>query len=166
MDEIDLDEQTWTIPGARMKAAASTASRSPRAPSKFSKARTLAAASPCIFPGTKPNKPLSNMTFLKAARRLTTATLTTHGFRSSFRDWSAEKDERAARRLRSGARAHVKDKTEAAYQRTDLFDRRRDLMDLWAQFATSTPGGRGRDSCVAAYLSVVRLRFRSRRRGT
>ncbi len=79
------------------------------------------------------------MTFLKAARRLTKATLTTHGFRSSFRDWSAEKTN-IPRDVCEAALAHtLKDKTEAAYKRTALFDKRRELMDLWAHFATSTP---------------------------
>jgi integrase len=93
-----------------------------------------------VFPGAKPGQPLSNVAFLKAARRLTTVPLTTHGFRSSFRDWSAERTN-IPTIVCEAALAHVvKDKTEAAYRRTDLFDRRRELMDLWAQFATSTPG--------------------------
>ena len=65
--------------------------------------------------------------------------ITTHGFRSSFRDWAAEKTN-IPRAVVEAALAHVvKDKTEAAYFRTDLFDRRRELMDLWARFATTTP---------------------------
>jgi integrase len=92
-----------------------------------------------IFPGTKPGQPLSNMTFLKASRRLTRVPLTTHGFRSSFRDWCEEKTN-VPRTVSEAALAHVvKDKTEAAYRRTDLFERRRTLMNLWTQFATGTP---------------------------
>ena len=80
------------------------------------------------------------MTFLKAARRLTTTPLTTHGFRSSFRDWCEERTNMSRDGVSEAALAHVvKDKTEAAYRRTDLFDKRRDLMDRWAQFVTSTP---------------------------
>jgi integrase len=79
------------------------------------------------------------VTLLKASRRLTTVQLTVHGFRSSFRDWAAEKTN-IARDVCEAALAHVvKDKTEAAYKRTALFDKRRELMDLWSQFATSTP---------------------------
>jgi integrase len=79
------------------------------------------------------------MAFLKAVPRLTTATITPHGFRSSFRDWSAERTS-IPRAVCEAALAHVvKDKTEAAYHRTDLFERRRELMDLWSQYATSTP---------------------------
>ena len=79
------------------------------------------------------------MTFLKASRRLTIVRLTPHGFRSSFRDWCEERTN-FPRTVYEAALAHVvKDQTEAAYKRTDLFDRRRDLMDLWARFVTATP---------------------------
>jgi integrase len=139
-DEIDHERQTWTIPGARMKSGRDHCiPLCPRAVEILQEAQTLPRRGdrPWIFPGHKPHKPLSNMTFLKAARRLTTAPLTTHGFRSSFRDWSAEKTN-VARDVCEAALAHVlKDKTEAAYKRTDLFDKRRDLMVLWAQFATN-----------------------------
>jgi integrase len=97
-------------------------------------------ASALICPGKKPDEPLSNMTFLKAARRLTTTPITVHGFRSSFRDWSAEQTN-VPRDVCEAALAHtVRDKTEAAYKRTDLFDRRRDLMAAWSQLATKTSG--------------------------
>ena len=92
-----------------------------------------------LFPGQKRGQPLSNMTFLNVVRRLTEAMLTTHGFRSSFRDWSAERTN-VPRDICEAALAHtVKDKVEAAYKRTQFFEQRRDLMDRWAQFVTSTP---------------------------
>jgi integrase len=138
--EIDLDAQVWTIPGARMKnGCAHRIPLSARALEILTAAQTTADGSRWIFPGHRPGKPLSNMTFLKAARRLTKATITTHGFRSSFRDWSAEKTN-APTAVCEAALAHtLRDKTEAAYKRTDLFDRRRELMDTWARFATATP---------------------------
>lgn len=140
-DEVDLASKTWTIPGVRMKSGrAHEVPLCARAVEVLEEAQRLRRTdSPWIFPGHKPGKPLSNMTFLKAARRLTTATLTTHGFRSSFRDWSAERTN-IPRDVCEAALAHtLKDKTEAAYKRTALFDKRRELMDLWAHFATSTP---------------------------
>jgi integrase len=138
--EIDLETQTWTIPGRRMKSGRDhRVPLSTRAVEILRQARTLSDGRSWVFPGTQPNKPLSNMAFLKAVPRLTTADMTPHGFRSSFRDWSAEKTS-MPRAVCEAALAHVlTDKTEAAYYRTDLFDRRRDLMDLWSQFATSTP---------------------------
>jgi integrase len=97
------------------------------------------AESPWVFPGRRPEKPLSNMAFLMVLRRLKQDTITTHGFRSSFRDWAAEKTN-VPRAVCEAALAHtLRDKTEAAYHRTDLFDRRRELMDTWARFATTTP---------------------------
>lgn len=138
--EINRDEKTWIIPGERMKSG-----KEHRVPLS---ARALAILEQLQSPVTddqayifsgKPKKPLSNMTFLKAARRVTTTPLTTHGFRSSFRDWCEERTT-VARTVSEAALAHVvQDKTEAAYRRTDLFDKRRDLMDRWARFATSTP---------------------------
>ena len=138
--EIDLETATWTIPGDRMKSGREhRVPLSARAVAILEQARARATGSPFVFPGIKPGKPLSNMTFLKAARRLTTVPLTTHGFRSSFRDWSAERTN-VPTIVCEAALAHVvKDKTEAAYRRTDLFDRRRELMDLWSRFATGTP---------------------------
>lgn len=138
--EVDLDTKTWTIPAARMKSGrAHAVPLCDRAVEILEAASSLRGKGSWLFPGQKPGKPLSNMTFLKAARRLTKATLTTHGFRSSFRDWAAEKTN-IPRDVCEAALAHtLKDKTEAAYKRTALFDKRRELMDLWAHFATSTP---------------------------
>ena len=138
--EVDLDARVWTIPGARMKTGREH--RIPlgaRAVEIFERARTLAAGSPWIFPGQDRTKPLSKNAFQKASRRVTTVPLTPHGFRSSFRDWSEERTN-VPRTVCEAALAHVvKDKTEAAYKRTDLFDKRRGLLDLWARFVTTTP---------------------------
>lgn len=74
-----------------------------------------------------------------ALRRLKQDAITTHGFRCSFRDWAAEKTN-VPRAVCEAALAHaLRDKTEAAYHRTDLFDRRRELMNTWAKFATAKP---------------------------
>lgn len=141
-DEIDFDAATWTIPAARMKAGKEH--RIPLVPRAIAILKAAHArrqdGTAWIFPGVKPGQMLSNMTLLKAARRLTTAPLTTHGFRSSFRDWSAERTN-IPRDVCEAALAHtLPDKVEAAYRRTDLFEKRRDLMDRWSQFVTSTPG--------------------------
>ena len=69
--------------------------------------------------------------------RLGRANITPHGFRSTFRDWAAEQTN-APRAVCEAALAHaLRDKTEAAYHRTDLFERRRELMESWATFATT-----------------------------
>ena len=79
------------------------------------------------------------MVFLMTLRRARRDGLTTHGFRSSFRDWAAERTN-FPRAVCEAALAHTfRDKTEAAYNRTDLFESRRELMALWSTFATAKP---------------------------
>ena len=138
--EIDLAQQVWTIPAARMKNGREhRIPLSARAVELLDQARGLTDGTSWIFPSSKPGRPLLDQVFRRAGRRIATAPLTTHGFRSSFRDWCEERTN-TPRTVAEAALAHVvKDKTEAAYRRTDLFDRRRELMDKWAQFATSTP---------------------------
>ena len=139
-DEIDEDARTWTIPGIRIKAG-----REHRVPLSgrcleiLERAKRLAGDSHFVFPGRAAKSPLSNMAFLMLLRRLKREDITAHGFRSSFRDWAAEKT-RFSRSVCEAALAHVvRDKTEAAYFRSDLFEQRRALMDAWAQFAATAP---------------------------
>ena len=89
-DEIDLSTRTWTIPGERMKAGVEhRVPLSPRCVEILTEAQTLANGSQWIFPGRFGTKPLSGMAFLMALRRMGRDDVTTHGFRSSFRDWAA-----------------------------------------------------------------------------
>jgi integrase len=89
-----------------------------------------------LFPGSKLGKPLSNMAMLTLLSRMDRDGLTVHGFRSTFRDWAAERTN-YPREVAEAALAHtIEDKTEAAYRRGDLFEKRTKLMDLWAAFAT------------------------------
>jgi integrase len=138
--EVDLEAKVWTIPGARMKAGRDhRVPLSERAVQLFEQAQVYAAGSRYVFPGRTGERPLSNMVFLMLLRRLQRDDITVHGFRSSFRDWAAEKTN-VARAVCEAALAHaVQDKTEAAYFRSDLFEQRRSLMDTWAKFATAKP---------------------------
>jgi integrase len=87
-----------------------------------------------LFPGGKLGKPLSNMAMLKLLERMGRDDLTAHGFRSTFRDWAAERTN-FPRDVAEMALAHsIGDKVEAAYRRGDLFDKRRGLMEEWAKF--------------------------------
>ena len=136
--EIDLLDKTWTLPATRMKAG-----KEHRVPLS---ARALAilkeiqahrhADNAFVFPGAKPGRPLSNMVFLMLLRRMGRGDVTAHGFRSSFRDWAAERTNFPAE-VPEMALAHtVSDRTVAAYNRSDLFERRRRLMAAWATFCT------------------------------
>jgi integrase len=136
-DEFDIDGETWTIPPERTKTA-----RQHRVPLSrrcleiLADARELSGDSPYVFPGRSVGNPLSNMTFLMTLRRMG-VNVTAHGFRSSFRDWASERTS-FPREVCELALGHsVKDKTEGAYRRGDLLDKRRDLVQAWAAFATS-----------------------------
>jgi integrase len=139
-EEIDEEARTWTIPGMRIKAGREhRVPLSARCLEILEGAKRLVGGSPFVFPGRTAQAPLSNMAFLMLLRRLKRGDITAHGFRSSFRDWAAERT-RFPRSVCEAALAHVvKDKTEAAYFRSDLFEQRRELMDLWAKLATTEP---------------------------
>lgn len=101
-----------------------------------------------VFPGQKRGRAPSNMALLMLLRRMGRDDLTAHGFRSTFRTWISEKTNFPGE-LAEAALAHaIPSRVEAAYQRGDLFDKRRALMDAWAAF-TLTP---------AAGADVVQLR--------
>jgi integrase len=105
----------------------------PRCIELLQKAKHLAAGSDFVFPGRAGKKAMSNMVLLMTMRRLKSA-YTVHGFRSAFRYWASERTN-FAREICEAALAHiVKDKTEAAYRRGDLFEKRRELMATWAAF--------------------------------
>jgi integrase len=139
-DEMDLDAKTWVIPASRIKAARQhRVPLSTRCVELLDKAKALKDGGPFVFPGRSSEKPLSNMAFLMLLRRLHRTDITAHGFRSAFRDWAAERTT-FPRAVCEAALAHVvKDKTEAAYFRSVLFEQRRKLMDSWTKFATARP---------------------------
>jgi integrase len=91
-----------------------------------------------VFSGQKAGRALSNMAFLMMLRRMGRDDLTVHGFRSTFRDWAAERTN-VAPEVAEAALAHtVANKVEAAYRRSDLFEKRRALMREWGAFATAS----------------------------
>lgn len=139
-DEINLETKIWTIPAQRMKAGVEhRVPLTQRCMEILNRAKALSGDAGFVFAGRTPKKPLSNMAFLMTLRRMGRDDVTAHGFRSSFRDWAAEHTN-APRAVCEAALAHaLRDKTEAAYNRTDLFNRRRDLMDAWSAFATAKP---------------------------
>ncbi len=144
--EIDMASAVWTVPGARMKAGrehrvplSEAAMGVLREAAKLATKQDLAAF---VFPGAKAGKPLSSMAMLMLLRRMERGDLTAHGFRSTFRDWCAEATN-YPREIAEAALAHtLRDKTEAAYQRGDLMEKRRRLMAEWAGFcARQAPAG-------------------------
>ncbi len=135
--EIDLAAKAWTIPADRMKAGKEH--RVPLAPAAVAILEQAAERreNDYVFPGAR-GAGLSNMALLVLLRRMGRGDLTTHGFRSTFRDWAAERTG-FPREVAEQALAHaLSDKVEAAYRRGDLFDKRRKLMEPWAR-ACSQP---------------------------
>jgi integrase len=136
--DIDTKHALWTIPAGRMKAG-----REHRVPlsdevltglKEAGRLGTNQKADGFVFPGGRPGKSLSSMALLMLLRRMGRGDLTVHGFRSTFRDWCAEATNHP-REVAEAALAHVlRDKTEAAYQRGDLIEKRRRLMADWASF--------------------------------
>ena len=131
--EIDFETTAWTIPASRMKAAREhRVPLSPRCIAILKQAREVSGDSSYVFPGRSADKPLSDMVFLMMVRRMK-FDVTAHGFRSSFRDWASEQTN-FPRAVCEAALAHtVKDKIEAAYNRSDLFEKRRELMTTWSK---------------------------------
>lgn len=129
--EFDLDKAVWTIPAVRMKAGREH--RIPLSARAVAILRNLAEVrlSDFVFPGMKANQPVSGMVMTMVLRRMELTDITVHGFRSAFRDWTAECTE-FPNEVCEAALAHViNNKAEAAYRRGDLFEKRRKLMDEW-----------------------------------
>jgi integrase len=165
-DEIDQAAKLWIVPPDRMKGR-----REHRVPLSESALAILREMMPAgresigrkyVFRGAKPGRPLSNMAMLELIRRMNAECavagaakwtdpkqgnrdVVPHGFRSSFRDWAAERTN-FPREVAEAALAHIDgDETERAYQRGDLFEKRRRLMKAWADYcATKMPAVTGK----------------------
>lgn len=138
--EIDLGRAEWLIPASRMKAKREhRVPLSSRAVEVLRNAEALADGSGLVFPGTREGKPLSDMTLSKLVKELG-FDADVHGFRTSFRTWAQEQTN-FPREVVEKAMAHtVRDKSEAAYARSDLFERRRKLMEAWASYLSAERG--------------------------
>jgi len=133
--EIDLKKKLWTVPAERMKAGnAHVVPLSDAALDVLKRAKPFRSpVSDLVFPGQKPRQQLSDMTLLKILRDKG-ADATVHGFRSSFRDWVAEETSYPGE-VAEAALAHtIPNRVEAAYRRTDFLQKRKSLMDDWADF--------------------------------
>jgi integrase len=143
-DEVDLRNRVWTIPGSRMKSG-----REHRVPLSDRAMAILSGLkhppdNPHVFPGVKRGKGLNPRALLAALERMRDG-VTVHGFRSSFRTWAAERTN-YPREICEVALAHaVGDETERAYQRGDLLDKRRRLMEQWSAFCRSRARSKGGD---------------------
>ncbi|MCG8079019.1 MAG: tyrosine-type recombinase/integrase [Candidatus Thiodiazotropha taylori] len=144
-DEIDLDQETWTIPKERMK----NQLREHRVPLSRQAIDLLKALprikdNPYLFPGARKGRPISNMALLQLMRKMGHGTkgkkghYVPHGFRSSFRDWASEVAHYPSEVAEMALAHTIKNQVEAAYRRGDLFDKRRGLMQAWANYLEQT----------------------------
>jgi integrase len=140
--EMKWPEKMWTIPANRMKAG-----KEHRVPLPFRaleiltemralRDNDLVTIEDFIFPGAKPGKPLSNMAMDMLLRRMNSG-VTVHGFRSTFRDWASERTSFPNEVVEMALAHAIGSKVEAAYRRTDLFDKRRKLMEAWATYCAT-----------------------------
>ncbi len=135
--EIDFDSAVWTVPAERMKAK-----KAHRVPLSDAALKVLKAQQgqheKWIFPGIREGKHLSNTAMLELLKDMKTP-VTVHGFRSSFKNWAAERAN-FPRQVVEFSLAHVnKDTTEAAYLHSDLLEKRVPLMDQWSKHVNKTP---------------------------
>ncbi|WP_439817482.1 tyrosine-type recombinase/integrase [Zavarzinia sp. CC-PAN008] len=136
--EIDLDAGTWTIPAERRKGIKNQKLelRVPLSEPAVTLLRKLKAVqlNQFVFPGQRPNKPLSNMTMEAVLRRMDVAA-TPHGTaRATFRTWAEEQTSFATGVMEAALDHAPRDAVIAAYQRGDLFEKRRQLMNTWSAF--------------------------------
>jgi integrase len=134
--EIDLRARVWTVPAERMKAGREH--RVPLSESAVALLENIGPGEGFVFPGGSKGKSLSNMAMLATLRRMGRDDLTAHGFRSAFRDWAAEKTSFSSD-LAEIALAHGKGKLTEAYQRGDLLEKRRRLMEAWERYCAGSP---------------------------
>jgi integrase len=149
-DEINLAERLWMVPAERMKA-----DKEHRVPLSDAAIAILEDLSKIrhgdfVFPSGRTGRPISSMAMPMTLRRMGRGDFTVHGFRSSFRDWAAERTTFPAEVAEMALAHAVSDKVEAAYRRGDLFAKRRQLTDAWARFCTAPPAAGKVVSFVAA----------------
>lgn len=139
--EIDLDKALWTIPATRMKSERDHIIPLSRAAVTLLKAMPRLDGHPYVFAGKDRNHHLSNMSMLMLLRRMSRTDVTPHGFRSTFRTW-AQECTAFPREVAEMALAHlVGNEVERSYARSDLFEKRKQLMAQWAEFCTKQDGG-------------------------
>jgi integrase len=137
--EIDFEGAVWTITAERMKAGREH--RVPLCDAALAVLRRMREVrrSDFVFPSHRADRPLSNMSMAMLLRRMGRGEVTVHGFRSSFRDWAAERTTHDNIVVEMALAHTIGSKVEAAYRRGDLFEKRRRLMTDWDRHCNSLP---------------------------
>jgi integrase len=134
--EIDSANKVWTVPGERMKTG--TEHRIPLS-RRAAEIAGMGSGGYLFLSRYSTGKPVSDMMMRKLLRDLGYDGITIHGMRATFKTWAHERTRFDTHTIEA-ALAHISgDKVERAYMRSDLFDKRRSLMDQWSQFCASPP---------------------------
>jgi integrase len=143
--EINLRDKVWVIPAERMKAAKEH--RVPLSEPALALLRELPREGEYVFIGNRTGAPISWIAMWRTLRRLRQS-ITVHGFRSTFRDWAAERTNYPNHVVEQALAHSVGNAVERAYRRGDLFEKRRRLMSDWARYC-STPRAADTGNIVA-----------------
>ena len=131
----EIDGNCGRSPAGGTRPETNSRSRCPSAPWRSSPA--CRAIGDFIFPGAKKGKPLSNAAMLELLRGVAGNGYTVHGFRSTFRDWAGDRTNHPREVIEAAMSHRIKDKAEAAYRRSSALEKRRLLMEEWADFCMS-----------------------------
>jgi integrase len=137
--EVDLSNRIWTVPATRMKAR-----KEHRVPLSDAAMAALLRAGETrmgelVFPSLPYDRSFSNMAMLAILKRMSRPDVTTHGFRSTFRDWAGDCTDFDRQTIEFALAHGIDDKTEAAYRRSTALAKRRELMEAWGRFCASPP---------------------------
>ena len=135
----EINGNVWTIPSERMKAGKEH--RIPLSTQVLELLNELDLSGDWLFPGHKQGKPISTGTMDRLLERMGRKDITVHGFRSTFRDFIAEKTNFPDRLAEMCLAHQLSDSVEAAYQRADLLEKRRTIMQVWADYCLPTEEG-------------------------
>jgi integrase len=135
-DEIDLNGKVWTIPAGRIKGGREH--RVPLSDRAIEILRSLPREddNPFVFIGSKKGTGLNTMAMARCRGR---NNVTVHGFRSTFRDWAAERTNYPNHVVEMALAHVIGNQVERAYRRGDLYDKRRKLMEAWAKYCSTKP---------------------------
>src|SRR5262249_42325282 len=140
--EIDFNAGVWTVSDGRHKTSKDFEIPLSKRALEILRGLPRERGSPHVFPGGKAGQPLSNMAMLELLRGLGGNGYTVHGFRSTFRDWAGDRTNFAREVIEHAMSHQIKDKAEASYRRTTALEKRRRLMQAWADYCCASPTGK------------------------
>jgi integrase len=147
--EINFTGKTWTVPPGRMKGGLEHRVALSERAVELLRALPTENGNEHVFIGSQTGAGLSSVALTAVLKRMGRGDITTHGFRSTFRDWAAEQTN-FPREVAELALAHaVGDETERAYRRGDLLQKRHALAEAWARYCTSPPAASAESNVVS-----------------